>query len=259
MKSQRLFSLILGLSLLMLPRLGSTAELTEIIKRGKLIVAVKDNVRPLGFYGQGGELQGLEIDIAKRLAAELLGDAAALELVPVSNRERLPLILEGKVDLAIAQIAATPERNRLVDFSPHYYLDGTGIVTKNPQVGKAADLVGQKIAVLEGSTAIAHIRSELRQVQLVGVKSYQEALCLLEAGQVDAFAGDNSILAGWVQEYPGYHQLPLRWGAAPLAVAMPKGLQYKDLYEKVTRAMGSWRDSGWLQQRAKYWGFLQPD
>lgn len=232
----------------------SGAELEEIITRGKLIVGIKDNTRPLGFYGADGQLQGLEIDLAKRLAEELLGDADAVTLQPISNQERLPAVIEGKVDLAIARVSQNPSRSRLVDFSHAYYLDGTGIVVKDPAVRSIIDLSDRPIAVLNGSDTIADLRSALPRVRLIGVNSYQEALALLEARGAAAFAADNSLLAGWVQQYPNYRQLPVRLSARFLCVVMPKGLQYVKLRERVDQAITRWQQSGWLRERATYWG-----
>ena len=249
------YGLAMGLTALFLgstPILG--AELDEILSRGKLIVGVKDNTRPLGFYDPQGNLQGLEIDIAKYLARELLGSSQAVVLKPLSNQERLQAVIEGKVDIVIARVAQTPSRLRLVNFSPAYYLDGTGLVTKNSSVEKLEDLSRGKIAVLNDSSTIAVIKAELPQAQLRGVNSYQEALTLLAAGEVAAFAADNSVLTGWVQEYPQYRQLPVRLSANPLCVVMPKGLQYASLRERVVRSISRWRQSGWLRERATDWG-----
>jgi polar amino acid transport system substrate-binding protein len=232
------------------------AELEEIVRRGKLVVAVKDNLRPLGFYDERGNLQGLEIDIAKRLAQELLGSPDAIVFKPVANQERLQVALDGEVDLVIARVTTTPARSRLVDFSHYYYLDGTGIVTQNPTVKRLSDLASSRIAVLEGSSTIAAVRYELPKAQLIGVKSYQEALTLLEAGGADAFAADNSVLAGWVQEYPQYRQLPVRLSGEALCIAIPKGLQYSSLRDRVNQAIGRWQQSGWLRERATYWGLF---
>jgi len=46
-------------------------SLSEIQKRGKLIIGVKDNLPPLGFRDHNGNLIGLEIDMARELAKEL--------------------------------------------------------------------------------------------------------------------------------------------------------------------------------------------
>jgi polar amino acid transport system substrate-binding protein len=79
-------------------------------------------------------------------------------------------------------------------------------------------------------------------------------LILLESDAADAFAGDNSVLAGWVKDYPSYHQFPVRLSAEALAVVMPKGLQYSSLRDRVNQAILRWQKSGWLQNRAAFWG-----
>lgn len=249
-----ILALLVGLLLNLGNKAIIAASLEEIIERGKLIVAVKDNVRPLGFRNEEQKLQGLEIDLARRLAQEILGDPQAVVFKPVSNRERLQTVIDGEVDLAIARVTINVSRARVVYFSPYYYLDGTGVITNNYQIRALSHLSSAKIAVLERSSTIAAIRTELPQADLVGVSSYQEALSLLEAGTVDAFAADNSILAGWVQEYPTYYQLPVRLSGEGLGVVMPKGLQYASLQSRVNQAIERWKRSGWLIDRAEYWG-----
>ena len=232
----------------------NAAELPEIIQRGKLIVGVKTDVRPLGFKDAQGNLQGLEIDIAKRLAELILGNPDAIAFESVKNHDRLQVILDNKVDLVIARVSVNPSRSRLVEFSPHYYLDSTGIITKQADIKSLSDLKTRRIGVLNGSSAIALIRSELTTAKLVAVNSYQEAFNLLETEEVDGFAADNSLLTGWVQENPDYHTLPIQLSQYAIAVVMPKGQQYWGLRETVNGAINEWQKSGWLKERAKYWG-----
>lgn len=236
------------------PLPAAATELREIVRRGQLIVAVKANHRPLGFTDAEGNLQGLEIDIARKLAEELLGDPNAVVFRPVTNQERLRVLLSGEVDLAIANLAATRSRARIVNFSRYYYLDGTGLVTKDASVQRLADVASSKIAVLKGSSAIAHLRYELPDATLVGVDSYRQAYSLLETEEVRAFAADRSILVGWVQEYTEYKFLSTRLSGEALSIAMPKGLQHSTLYLRVNDAISRWQKSGWLQARIDYWG-----
>lgn len=251
------FSLLLSsifITLIPLSNSSYAAEWEDIERRGKLIIGVKDNLAPLGFRNEEGELQGLEIDIAKRLAAELLGDPEAIIFKPVSNLERFQVVLNDEVDLTIAKVTLTDSRARVVDFSPYYYLDGTGLITKNNSRQKLTDFTESTIAVLENSNTIAVIKHHLPQAKLVGVKSYQQAWKLLENNQAEAFAGDITILTGWEQEYPKYRQLPLYLSGEPLGIIMPRGLQYQELRQKVNKAIIRWHNSGWLSQRATYWG-----
>lgn len=233
------------------------AELSEIMQRGKIMIGVKSDVRPMGFRDAQGNLQGFEIDIAKRLAESILGNADAIALQPVTNQERLQLILDNKVDLVVARVTVNDSRSRLVEFSPYYYLDSIGLITKQADIKTLGDLRNRTIGVLNGSDAIALVRTNLSTARLVGVKSYQEAFNLLETGKIDAFAGDYSILIGWIQEYPAYRTLPVRLSEEALAVVMPKGMQYWGLRQMVNEAINELKKSGWLQERAKYWGLSQ--
>ena len=227
------------------------AEWEEINNRGHFIVGVKNNLRPLGYLDSQGNLQGFEIDIAKRLAQELLGDSEAIKFMPIRNSQRLQMVMDDQVDFVIASVTVTNSRQRIVDFSPHYYFDSVGIITKNKQINLFSPL---KIAVLKNSLTVEEMKVNLPQAKLIGVNSYQEALSLLENEEADAFAGDMTILTGWLQEYPQYFILPQRLSGYPLAIVMPKGLQYLELRQKVAAAIKQWREDGWLEERAKFWG-----
>jgi polar amino acid transport system substrate-binding protein len=230
------------------------AEWSEIQDRGQIVIAVKNNLRPLAFIDDAGKLTGLEIDIARRLAAELLGDSEAVDLHIVNNRDRLSAVVDDRVDIAIANVSRTDARSRIVDFSPYYYLDGTGLVSKKQKGQYLASFSESKIAVLKGSSTIAAIRYQFPQAQLIGVNSYQEALEILANGTASVFAGDRTVLTGWIQEYPEYHLVPVQLSGAPLSIVMPKGLQYQELRQKINDAIERWQKSGWLQERIEYWG-----
>lgn len=235
---------------------ASAAIMPEIQRRGYITVAVKDNLPLLGFQDADGKLQGLEIDLAQRLATDLLGKPEAVRLQSVSNRDRLSVVLNHKVDMAIARVTATPSRSRLVDFSVPYYMDGTYIVTKDAAVQQINDLAKRKVAVLYNSTTIAEVRYYIPNAELVGVNSYKEAQTALENNTVTAFAADGSVLSGWVRQNPQYRLLPTKLSTAPLSVVMPKGLQYDELRREVNEAIARYIAQGWLKERIKYWGLV---
>jgi polar amino acid transport system substrate-binding protein len=228
--------------------------LKEIQQRKKVIVAVKDNLPPLGFRERGGNLQGLEIDIARKLAEELFKNSDAVELVPVLNQDRLKVAIDGRVDIAIARVTITPNRSRVVEFSQAYYADGTGLVTKQANIIKSSDLADKRIAVLNNSTTIGTLQYMLPSVKLVGVDSYQQAQDLLAQGKVVAIAADRSLLIGWLRTNPNYYLYPDRLSTELLGIVIPKGMQYDSLHELIDRSIQKWKADGWLQQRIAYWG-----
>jgi polar amino acid transport system substrate-binding protein len=231
----------------------NSAEWQEIQKRGELVIGVKDNLRPLGYRDFKGNLQGLEIDIARRLALELLRNENALQLIPLSNRDRIQKVTDVEVDLAIASITVNSSRQRLIDFSDFYYLDGTGIIVKKGQINPNISNFSGKIGILNNSRSIAQIRYNLPQAELQGVSSYQQALELMVLGEIQGFAGDITVLSGWIQENPDYQLLPTIFGGYPLAIALPKGRQYQELRDKVNEVVRKLKQEGWLEERAKYW------
>ncbi len=233
---------------------ASAAELPEILRRGHLIVAVKDNLRPLGFRDAAGQLQGLEIDLAHQLAQELFGNPQAVVLKPVANPDRLDAVLNGEADLAIANITATPARARVVNFSQPYYFAGMAVLVKGQQIQRLTDLANQPVAVLQGSSAIAKLRFLLPSVQMVAISSYQQGRSLLDAGQVKAVVADSPPLVGLVQASSEYVLLPTLLSAEPLAIAFPKGLQYQQLQAWLEEISDRWQSSGWLTERIRYWG-----
>lgn len=231
-----------------------SAPLEEVQQRGYIKIAVKDNLPPLAFRDQNGKLQGLEIDLAQRLAQDLLGANKAYKLKPVLNRDRISQVLDNKVDIAIARVTATPSRARIVNFSIPYYLDSTVLVTKNTSLQSLKDFKQLRIAVLAGSSTIARIKYFIPNAELVGVNSYIEAQNLLETNKIEAFGADATVLSGWVRQYPQYRLLDIRLSTEPLCVVIAKGLQNDKLRRQIDILIASYQETGWLQERIKHWG-----
>lgn len=233
---------------------SDATELRAIQQRGYLTVAVKDNISPLGFRDVGGQLQGLEIDLAKKLAQDLLGDSQSVKLRVVSNRDRMAEVLDNRVDIVIARFTATASRARLVNFSIPYYLDGTVLVTKNTTFQKLEDFQKSIVGVLNGSSTVSSIQYFIPKAELVGVDSYVAAQQLLEENKIDAFAADATVLSGWVRQYPQYRLLETRLSTEPLCVIIPKGLKNDRLRREINQAIALYLEQGWLQERIKFWG-----
>jgi len=241
-------------AILFLSPTGFCQDSYSIAQRRSFAIGIKDNVRPLGFRGADGQLQGFEVDIARRLALELFGREDAALLLPLPNQDRIAAVLDGRVNLVIARVTLTGGRSRLVQFTTPYYMDGTALITRDPTVQKISDLKQAAIAVLNGSDTVEVLRYHLPQATLVGVDSYEAARALLETGEVLAAAADASVLTGWSQEDFHYRLVLPRLSAYPLAIMLPKGLQHEDLRRRIQEILDHWQEEGWLRQRAEYWG-----
>ncbi len=233
---------------------AAAADLQTIRDRGKLIVAVKDNLRPLGFRGADSQLQGFEIDIAQRLATELLGKPDAVIFKPVLNQDRLKAVIDQQVDVAIAQVTYTPGRARIVAFSQPYYTSGIALATRDARLQKPADISTQTIAILRGSSALETVRYRWPKANLVTVNSYKAAQELLENGGAIAVAADATVLSGWLSPSSPYRLLTPTLSADFLCIVLPKGLQHDELRRRIDETLRKWKVEGWLQERAAFWG-----
>ena len=232
---------------------AQAAPLAEILRRGALIVGVKDNLPPLGYRDSVGVLQGYEIDLARRLAKTLF-KSSGLVLKPLSNVERLNAVTSGTVDLVIADLTLTEDRMRLVRFSRPYYRSGTGLLSRSPRWTSLQSLFRQTVAVLMPSVTLASLKPRLPQATLVGVTSYAEAKAQLDADRVQAVAGDQVVLSTLVRQDAQYVFSLTKLTVQPLAVAFPKGVQYVPLQQWLDGHLEEWQQQGWLEAQRQRWG-----
>ena len=244
-----------SLSALTIP-IATATPLETIQKRGTLIVGIKDNLRPLGYREPNGTLIGFEIDLAHKLAETLLGDRQAIQLVPLNNRDRLNALLTGQVDLTIAHLTSTADRRRIVQFSPAYHFSGTALITEDPGLAKRKDWQDRNLGVITNSSTIAVLRSYLPRTNLVPYPSYQAALTGIRQSEIDGFAGDSTVISGWLQEHPFFQRVGPLLSAEPLAIAFPKGKQHESLRQALQTTLSQWQQSGALNNLAQTWQLL---
>ena len=93
-----------------------------------------------------GEMIGFDMEIIREVA-----DRAGFEidLNTMDFNGIIPALQTGNVDIAIAGITITEEREEIVDFSDPYYDSGLRILVRqdNGKVGEISDLEGVKIRV----------------------------------------------------------------------------------------------------------------
>ena len=99
----------------------------KVMERGKLVVGVKADYKPWGYRNSDGELVGMEIDMAKDVAAKM---GVEVELVPVQSSNRMQFLEGGKIDLMIATMSDRADRREIVGIvGPNYYTSGTNVMS----------------------------------------------------------------------------------------------------------------------------------
>jgi putative glutamine transport system substrate-binding protein len=182
----------------------SGTGLDAIRKAGVLKVGVKSDVPGFGLLNtETNQYEGFEIELAKLIAKDILGDAGKAAFTPVTAKTRGPLLDNGELDLVIATFTITEERKLSYNFSTEYYTDAVGmLVKKTSGIKSVADLNGKTIGVAQSATSRAAIdiaaKAAGATVKFSEFSTYPEIKAALDSGRVDVFSVDKSILAGYL-------------------------------------------------------------
>ena len=122
----------------------------KVMSRGKIVVGVKADYKPWGFRDTSGEIVGMEIDMAKDVAAKMGVD---IELVAVQSSNRMQFLEQGKIDLMIATMSDRKDRREIVGIvGPNYYTSGTNIMSpKALGLTNWEDLRGKPVCGKQGA------------------------------------------------------------------------------------------------------------
>ena len=104
---------------------GSPSVIEEIQRRGTMRIGMSIFV-PWTMRGVDGNLVGFEVDVARRLAADL---GVEVELVPTAWDGIVPALLSGRFDLIVSGMTITTQRNVTLNFTEPYSYSGMGMVS----------------------------------------------------------------------------------------------------------------------------------
>ena len=228
------------------------STLEKIKKEGKITVGVKVDSKPFG-YEQNGELKGFDIDLAYLIAKKLTKKLnPEVEFVKLASSDRIYALNSGEVDMIIATMSITPQRNVLVNFSRPYYVAGQALMVKNKSnIKDVSDLASKTTGIILTTTGEGTLVRLAPDTKIRGAKTYTEAMSLLKSGEIDALLGDDSILYGLASGNKKYKILPRRYTKEFYAIAVRK--EDKDLQYVLDRAIRLLGESGELNLLKKKW------
>ena len=228
-------------------KLLNSAAIQKIVKKGTLNVGVKQDVPNFGYYSaKTNTYQGMEIDLAKKIAKEL---KVKVNFTAVTPQTREALMDNGTIDMLIATYTINDERKASYAISTPYYYDQIGfLVLKDSSINKISDLNGKTIGVSQGASTKAALQEYASANHLkfnyVQLGSFPELAVSLYAHRVDAFSVDKSILSG----YESKKTKTLKEGFKTQEYGIASSKSNQELIDYTNDLIAKWQKDGSLQK-----------
>jgi polar amino acid transport system substrate-binding protein len=205
---------------------GSAAPvLDRIVANKELVVGTAASMPPLNMRMKDGQIDGMEIDLARVIASEL---DVKLTLKPMHFNDLLPALQAGRVDMVLSGMTITPARNLKVAFVGPYISTGKSILTKKDNIESMSERSKinnpDKILVaLKGSTSQIFAEKLFPQAKLLLADDYDQAVSMVREDKAQAMVADMAICQLSVYRYPdaGLASLNKPLSYEPLGIAIP--------------------------------------
>jgi glutamate/aspartate transport system substrate-binding protein len=183
----------------------SSPTLKKIADTGSISLGHRESSIPFSYYDDKQQVVGysheMMLKAVEAIKAELKKPALAIKLVPVTSQNRIPLVLNGTVDLECGSTTNNKERAQQVSFSTNIFVVGTRLMTKKDSgIKDFPDLKGKNVVVTAGTTSERLLRKYNEEKQagmsIISAKDHGESFLTLETGRAVAFMMDDALLYG---------------------------------------------------------------
>ena len=228
----------------------TSAEAAETEAAGGVLVMATNAEFPPYEYHDGGEIVGIDAEIAKAIAGEL---GMELEIEDIAFDSIIPEITSGKADMGLAGMTVTEDRKQSVDFSDTYAKASQKVIVKEgSEIASPDDLAGKIVGVQLGTTGDIYV-SDL-EADGTTVERYNkgfEAVQALSQGKIDAVVIDGEPAKTFVAQTEGLKILEESFTDEEYAIAVKKG--NTELLDKINGALKTLKENGTLDEIvAKY-------
>jgi general L-amino acid transport system substrate-binding protein len=210
---------------------GRGAIVERVRSRGRVICGARTDLAGFG-YLQDNRNAGFDVDLCRAVAAALLGDAEAVEVVNLSTPDRGPALQNAEVDILSRNTTWTSTRDaQWGNFTWITFYDGQGFMVPNASgVTSIEQLDGATVCVTSGTTTELNLADAFRQRNLtftpVVFEETAQVYGAYQDGRCDAVTSDLSQLASTRSGFtdPSAHTiLDLTISKEPFSTAVPAG------------------------------------
>lgn len=181
----------------------------RIRETGTLLVGVRETSVPFSFIDAQKQPQGYSVDLCLRVAdavkSELKMPKLDVKFVPVTSSNRIPALLEGKIDLECGSTTNTRQRQEQVAFAYTTFIAGIKMLAKkSSNINSVEDLRGKSIVVTKGTTSEKMMKTmndeRLLKMKIIESSDHGESFKAVDEGSAVAFPMDDVLLYGLISK-----------------------------------------------------------
>ena len=212
----------------------SGSMLDSVIDAGVFRCGTRDDLPGFATLDPSGEHVGFDSDFCRVIAAAVLGDATAVEMVDVATDDRFTALQSGEIDALVRNTTWTATRDGVegATFLQPTFYDGQGMmVATDSGFTSTAEMDGVIVCVAQGTTTEGNAAAEAARLGVAWeIRPFEDVDLIQEAfiaGQCDGWSSDTSQLTGLRSTYPDGPEaltiLPEVFSKEPLAPAVADG------------------------------------
>lgn len=197
-------------------------KLDDVLAKGEVRCAVVLDFPPMGFRDSNNDPVGMDVDMCADLAAAMGVD---YQIVGVTWAERIPALISGKVDVAIASSSDTLERAQTVGFTvPYMVFQFQALLKEDSDITAWEDLKSARVGAAVGTTyeseylAYKEAHWPDAKGRYISFQSENESFLAVSQGQVDAVIVTDTAAANVVNSD--------KYGELKLGPVAPFGADY---------------------------------
>lgn len=224
-------NVLVGLMVLSLSSLAMAKE--------KIYVGTNAEFPPFE-YLEKGEIVGFDIEMMNEIGKVLDAD---IKIQDMAFDGLLPALQMKKVDVVIAGMTATEERQKMVSFTQPYYTASQVIIVKegNNSIKSFDDLKGKRVGVMLGFTGDV-IVSDMEGVKIERYNAAYAGIMALKADKIDAVVLDSEPAENYVKQNTGLQIAEAESAQEKYAIAVRKN--DKELLEKLEKGLNEIKANG---------------
>lgn len=199
------FAMIVGVTLVAAVQAQGTSTFDKIRATGTITLGYRDASIPFSYLDDQAKPVGFAWELSEKIAASVQKDLGLAHLTvkpqPVTPANRIPLMINGTIDLECGSTTNNTTRAKDVDFAVNYFYTGTRLLVRaNSGIKSLEDLRGKTLVSTLGTTNLQILRALNAEknlgINITSAKDHDSSFLNVQQGLADAFGMDDILLYG---------------------------------------------------------------